>query len=31
MIDGFSDYILVTIDMQDPAKPEIVGRYWLPA
>ena len=30
MIDGFSDYILVTIDMQDPTKPEIVGRYWLP-
>ena len=30
MIDGFSDYILVTIDMQDPTKPQIVGRYWLP-
>jgi len=30
MIEGFSDYILVTIDMQDPAKPQIVGRYWLP-
>ena len=30
MIDGFSDYILVTIDMADPTKPEIVGRYWLP-
>ena len=30
MIDGFSDYILVTIDMQDPTKPKIVGRYWLP-
>ena len=30
MIDGFSDYILVIIDMADPTKPEIVGRYWLP-
>ena len=30
MIDGFSDYILVIIDMADPARPEIVGRYWLP-
>ena len=30
MIDGFSDYILITIDMADPTKPEIAGRYWLP-
>jgi hypothetical protein len=30
LLDGFSDYILVTIDMQNPARPEIVGRYWLP-
>ncbi len=30
MIDGFSDYILVMIDMKEPAKPEIVGKYWLP-
>ena len=30
MMEGFSDYILVTIDMQDPTKPEIVGRFWLP-
>ena len=29
MMDGFSDYILVTIDMQDPTKPQMVGRYWL--
>ena len=28
--DGFVDHILVTIDMQDPTKPEIVGRWWLP-
>jgi hypothetical protein len=30
MIDGFSDYILVVIDMKEPTKPEIVGKYWLP-
>jgi hypothetical protein len=30
MLDGFSDYILATIDMQDPTKPHIVGKYWLP-
>ena len=30
MMEGFSDYILVTIDMADPTKPAIVGRYWLP-
>jgi hypothetical protein len=30
LIDGFSDYILVTIDMQDPRNPVLVGKYWLP-
>jgi hypothetical protein len=30
LFDGFSDYILITIDMADPTKPEIAGRYWLP-
>jgi hypothetical protein len=30
LFDGFTDYILITIDMQDPAKPQIAGRYWLP-
>jgi hypothetical protein len=28
--DGFTDHILATIDMADPAKPQIVGRWWLP-
>lgn len=28
--DGFVDHILVTIDMADPTKPEIVGRWWFP-
>lgn len=30
LLDGFSDYIFVTIDMADPARPELVGRWWLP-
>ncbi len=30
LLDGFSDYILITIDMADPAKPVVAGRYWLP-
>src|SRR5258708_37037592 len=30
MLDGFTDYIFMTIDMSDPAKPKEAGRYWLP-
>ena len=30
MLDGFTDYIFMTIDMLDPAKPKEAGRYWLP-
>ena len=30
LLDGFSDYILITIDMQDPKKPVMAGKYWLP-
>src|SRR6478752_2080742 len=30
LIDGFTDYIFVTIDMTDPAKPREAGRYWIP-
>jgi hypothetical protein len=30
LLDGFSDYILITIDLKDPSKPELVGKYWLP-
>lgn len=30
MLDGFSDYIFVVIDMVDPARPTFVGRWWLP-
>jgi hypothetical protein len=30
LLDGFSDYILVTIDMEDPARPRLAGRFSLP-
>lgn len=30
LLDGFSDYIFVVIDMADPAHPAFVGRWWLP-
>ena len=30
LIEGFSDYIFITIDMADPTKPREAGRFWLP-
>lgn len=30
LLDGFSDYIFLTIDLADPRKPEVAGRWWLP-
>jgi hypothetical protein len=30
LIDGFTDYILITIDMADPTEPKEAGRFWLP-
>ena len=30
LLDGFSDYILIIIDLADPTRPQIVGRWWLP-
>ena len=30
LLDGFSDYIMITIDMADPAHPKEAGRFWLP-
>jgi len=30
LLDGFSDYIMITIDMADPTKPVEAGRFWLP-
>ena len=30
LLDGFTDYTLVIIDMADPTRPQIVGQWWLP-
>ena len=30
MLDGFTDYILITIDLADPAKPVMAAKFWLP-
>ncbi|KLU24573.1 hypothetical protein EOS_19330 [Caballeronia mineralivorans PML1(12)] len=30
LLDGFSDYIFITIDMSDPCHPREAGRFWLP-
>ena len=30
LLDGFTDYIFITIDMTDPTQPREAGRYWLP-
>jgi hypothetical protein len=30
LLDGFTDYIFMTVDMADPTKPKEAGRYWLP-
>ena len=30
LIDGFTDYIFVTVDIADPTRPREAGRYWLP-
>src|SRR5438128_3968126 len=30
LIDGFTDYIFITIDLSEPAKPRESGRYWIP-
>jgi len=30
LLDGFTDYIFMCIDMADPTKPRAAGRYWLP-
>ena len=27
---GFTDHVLAIIDMQNPERPEVVGRWWLP-
>ena len=30
LIDGFTDYIFLVLDVSDPTRPTEVGRYWLP-
>ena len=30
LLDGFTDYIFMTVDMNDPAQPREVGRWWIP-
>ena len=30
LLDGFTDYIFMTVDMADPTQPREAGRYWLP-
>jgi hypothetical protein len=30
LLDGFTDYIFMTVDMADPTKPRAGGRYWIP-
>jgi hypothetical protein len=30
LLDGFSDYIFMTVDMSDPANPCEAGRWWVP-
>src|SRR5690348_15283190 len=30
LLDGFTDYIFITIDMADPARPREAGRWWIP-
>jgi hypothetical protein len=30
LIDGFTDYIFLTVDLADPTNPREAGRFWLP-
>lgn len=30
LLDGFTDYIFMTVDMADPTNPKPAGRLWLP-
>src|SRR5664279_5799524 len=30
LLDGFTDYIFMIIDMSDPANPREAGRWWIP-
>ena len=30
LLDGFTDYIFMTVDMADPTRPKEAGRWWIP-
>lgn len=30
MLDGFSDFIFLTVDLADPTRPQVAGKFWLP-
>jgi hypothetical protein len=30
LLDGFTDYIFMTVDLSDPVHPREGGRYWIP-
>lgn len=30
LLDGYTDYIFMTVDMADPSTPREAGRYWVP-
>jgi hypothetical protein len=30
LLDGFTDHILIVIDLADPTRPREIGRWWLP-
>jgi hypothetical protein len=30
LLDGFTDYIFMIVDMADPTQPKEAGRYWIP-
>lgn len=30
LFDGFTDYIFITIDLADPTRPTVAGRWWIP-
>ena len=30
LLDGFTDYIFMTVDMSNPAEPREAGRWWIP-
>jgi hypothetical protein len=30
LLDGYTDYIFMTVDMSDPTNPREAGRYWIP-